>query len=546
MSLQAKFSNEIPEETARVARAIYPKGNLFMKIRDEIGDLFQDQDFADLYPVMGQRSLSPSRLALVLIMQYLSDYSDRQAAEAVRDQISWKYLLGLKLADQGFHYSVLSEFRQRLVEANAQEGLFNPILEKLQEKGLLSGRQKQRSDATHVLAQIRNLNRLELVGEAMRVTLNRLAQIAPDWLEDFMPSDWLDRYAQRFNTWHLPKELSKRQALVLEIGQAAYRLLEQLYQQRQELPLVQIREVEALRQIWIQQFWLNENDAVQLREVGNLPQGAQLIVSPFDLEARFSQESHAKKWLGYKVHLTETCAEDAPRLLTDVQTTAATRADHQQTGLIQAALCAKGLRPEEHYFDGGYASLENLVQSRAQAIAIYSPMRLNTSWQAQTEQGFSSANFFIDWERKQLLCPNGKSSLTWSESQPKTEAPSIAIRFAAEDCQACPVKLPCTKASVRHLKIHPRERHQALEQARSHAASADFKEKYRIRAGVEGTISMAIRHCDLRHSPFIGLQKTALHSLLVASALNILQALNWLNDVPIATTRKSPLKTFAA
>ncbi|MBL8157414.1 MAG: transposase, partial [Anaerolineae bacterium] len=147
MSLQERMWREIPEETARIARTIYPKGNLFMQIRDELGELFSDADFADLYPRKGQGGISPSLLASVLVMQSLADYSDRQAAEAVRDQISWKYALGLELDAPGFDYSVLSEFRQRLVEAGAHERLFQPVLEKLAAKGLLKGRGKQRTDA---------------------------------------------------------------------------------------------------------------------------------------------------------------------------------------------------------------------------------------------------------------------------------------------------------------------------------------------------------------------------------------------------------------
>src|SRR5215207_2081656 len=276
MSLQPRLSREVPEETARVAQAIYPKGNLFMKIRDELGDLFEDAVFAELYPPSGQYSLSPSLLALVLVMQYIADYTDREAAEAVRDQISWKYALGLELESQGFDFSVLSEFRKRLVENDAQAKVFNPILEKLQAKGLLKGKAKQRTDATHVLAQVRSLNRLELVGEAMRVALNRLAQVAPQWLHGQLSVDWLDRYAERFNSWHLPKALSKRQTLILQIGVDGYQLLDWFYHRSEQLPKLQLAEVEALRQIWVQQFWLNADDEVQLREPDNMPKGAQL------------------------------------------------------------------------------------------------------------------------------------------------------------------------------------------------------------------------------------------------------------------------------
>lgn len=545
MSLQPK-SSAVPNETARVARAIYPKGNLYMKLRDELGDFMEDADFAELYSPRGQPSLSPSCLALVLIMQYLADYSDRQAAEAVRDQISWKYALGLPLESQGFDYSVLSEFRKRLVESNAQEKIFNAILGKLSEKGLLKGSKKQRTDASHVLARVRNLNRLELVGEALRVSLNRLAECVPTWLESRLPATWYERYAERFNTWHLPKDLKERQALILQIGADGYALLDWLYQDREQVQLSKIDEIEAMRQIWIQQFWLDENDVVQLREAKNMPKGAKLIASPFDSEARFSQEAHGKAWLGYKSHFTETCDENAPRILTHVQSVAATEHDSQACPRIQAALAAKGLAPQEHYLDMGYNSLANLLASRAADIAIFSPMRILSQWQSRQVDGLGLETFFIDWAAQKVQCPNAKFSKTWFERANEQGLAIIRIRFDAKDCQVCPLQAKCTKAPARSLKLYPKDWHETLKQARKDQKSPEFKEKYRIRAGIEGTISMAVRDCDLRHSPFIGLAKTSLHALLVASALNVIRAFNWIDDVPLATTRKSRLAKKAA
>lgn len=546
MSLQPQMSREVPEETARVAQAIYPKGNLFMKIRDELGDLFEDVVFTELYPQTGQHSLSPSLLALVLVMQYIADYTDRQAAEAVRDQISWKYVLGLELESQGFDFSVLSEFRKRLVENEAQAKIFNLILEKLQAKGLLKGKSKQRTDATHVLAQVRNLNRLELVGEAMRVTLNHFVQVAPEWLHEHMPVAWFDRYAERFNSWHLPKDLSQRQALMLQIGADGYQLLDWFYHASERLPKVEMKEIEALRQIWVQQFWLNADDEVQLREPNNMPKGAHLIMSPFDLEARFSRERSGKTWLGYKSHVTETCTVDAPRIITHVQTVVATTNDNQSCTPIQKALLEKSLKPDEHYLDAGYSSLTNLLDSRALDIDMFSPMRTAVNWQSQAATGFGLDTFFIDWDAQTVQCPSGKTSNVWSESYNTNAVPIIHVRFAKSDCQDCPFKVNCTKAQSRSLKLYARDYYEALAAARLREKTAEFKEKYRVRSGIEGTISMAVRDADLRHSPFIGLQKTALHALLVASALNIIRALNWLNEVPLATSRKSPLHTFAA
>src|SRR3954453_16195151 len=172
MSLKPAGVQPGPEEAAPVPRAAFRKGNPLLQLRDELGTIFSDDGFADLFPRLGQPGLPPWRLALVTILQFRENLPDRQAAEAVRARIDWKYLLGLELADPGFDHSVLGEFRSRLLEGRAEERLLGQLLDACPARGLLKARGRQRTDATHVLASIRVLNRLELLGETLRAALN--------------------------------------------------------------------------------------------------------------------------------------------------------------------------------------------------------------------------------------------------------------------------------------------------------------------------------------------------------------------------------------
>src|SRR5207247_2459652 len=147
-----------------VAHAAFPKGNPYLLLRDTLGTIFQDNDFAACFPLEGQPSLPPWRLALVTIMQFREHLADRQAAEAVRARIDWKYLLGLELTDPGFDFSLLHDFRDRILTKAAEQHLLDSLLTALKARGLLASGGKQRTDATHVLAAIRTLNRLECVG----------------------------------------------------------------------------------------------------------------------------------------------------------------------------------------------------------------------------------------------------------------------------------------------------------------------------------------------------------------------------------------------
>ena len=197
MSLQPQEITPVPEETRRVARAAFPKGNIYVRMRDEIGTIFNDPMFDAVFPARGQPAESPWRLALITVMQFAEGLSDRQAAEAVRCRIDWKYALSLELTDPGGDASVLCEFRSRLIDGGAGPALLEAMLSRFKERGLLKARGQQRTDSTHVLAAIRTLNRLESIGETLRAALSCLATVAPDWLSGLVAADWFERYATR-------------------------------------------------------------------------------------------------------------------------------------------------------------------------------------------------------------------------------------------------------------------------------------------------------------------------------------------------------------
>jgi transposase len=197
MSLRPNGFTRIPAETARVARAAFPKGCLAMRARDELGALFTDEQFAELFAARGRPAWSPARLALVLVLQFVEGLTDRQAADAVRGRLDWKYALGLELCDPGFDASVLTEFRARLIADGQTERLLTLMLVCLRERGLLGKSGRQRTDATHVHMAVRDLHRLEQVIETLRAALEALAVVAPAWLGGLVPHDWTRRYGQR-------------------------------------------------------------------------------------------------------------------------------------------------------------------------------------------------------------------------------------------------------------------------------------------------------------------------------------------------------------
>jgi transposase len=218
MSLQPQKLPEIPELTARIARRLHPKGNKYMWLRDELNVIYGDEQFMSLYPKSGQYAEQPWRLGMMCVIQYMENYTDRQACEALKERIDLKYALSLELDDPGFDFSVLSEFRSRLIEGGLEEAMLTTLLNICREKGWLKERGKQRTDSTHVEAAIRLTNRMVLVGETLRAALNSLAVVVPDWLRSHVPQEWYSRYEKRMEDFHFPKEAKKCVLMIEQIG----------------------------------------------------------------------------------------------------------------------------------------------------------------------------------------------------------------------------------------------------------------------------------------------------------------------------------------
>src|SRR5216684_7000013 len=194
MSLKSHGLESIPEETRQLVERLCPKGTTVTQLRDELGPIYSDEQFAHLFAHRGRAAEAPWRLALVTVLQAIEGLTDRQAAEAVHTRIDWLYALALPLDDPGFDYSILSDFRQRLLEAQAHDLILEPILQLCRQRGWLKAHGKQRTDATAVLARVRALSSLESVGESLRAALNALAQQEPEWLSAHLNPQWFERY----------------------------------------------------------------------------------------------------------------------------------------------------------------------------------------------------------------------------------------------------------------------------------------------------------------------------------------------------------------
>src|SRR3954467_12386416 len=296
MCLHPEPIGEIPPETIRIARAAFPKGTVVMRLRDEVSELYRDEDFVRFYPKRGQPAFAPWRLALVTVLQFLEQLSDRQAAEAVRSRIDWKYALGLELTDPGFHFSILAEFRARLVDGQSKHLLLDTMLERFQQRGLVKARGKQRTDSTYVLAAVRDLHLLELVAETLRATLDDLAAVVPEWLRGIAQPAWFERYAHRVEDYRLPKSREKREVLALTIGADGFLLLDALDATCAPAAARKVPMVETLRKVWRIHYGQDDGQ-LRWKRSDELPTTGERLQSPYDPEAHYSAK-RGFEWVG--------------------------------------------------------------------------------------------------------------------------------------------------------------------------------------------------------------------------------------------------------
>jgi transposase len=546
MCLRSQPIPPVPDETARVARAAFPNGNTYLQLRDELGTFFVDGDVAALYPARGQPAMAPWRLALVTIFQFMEDLSDRQAATAVRARIDWTYALGLELTDPGFDSTVLVEFRARLIAGSAEGRLLETILTRCRERGWLKARGRQRTDATHVRASVRAVTRLACVVEAMRYALNTLATVAPDWLLGHCRPEWTDRYKRRCEESHLPAGPDVRRRFAEQIGRDGSVLLDAIFTPDAPPWLRQLPAVDVLRRVRVQQFYRTADNLTWRTEAEGTPRSDTFISSPFDTDARYATK-RSTSWIGYKVHLTETCDDDAPPRITHVVTTAAPTADGEVTPRVHAALREKGLLPAKHLADTAYVDAELLVDSREEfGVDLIGPTRPDDRWQAKAGAGFAAGDFVVDWEKKQAPCPAGKCSSSWTPAVDRGHNDVIKIKFSKRDCQACPSRAACTRAACRTITVRPQDQYVALQTARAREETEEFRAEYARRAGIEGTISPGVRAFGMRRSRSAGAAKTHLQHVATAAAINLVRISSWLMDEPREKTRTSAFAKLMA
>ncbi len=518
MCLKAQAPWPMPIETASVGEALLKDDSPYRLVGDKLFAGLSDTDFADLYSVEGKPGISPVILAFVTVFQFMEKLPDRQAAEALRMRIDWKYALHLPLTYAGFDYSVLSEFRGRLLAHAAEGRVFDHLVSEFRAWGLITKRGRQRTDSIAMLTKVRRLSRLELVVETLRVAVGAMLKADRAWSEHILPPSWEAQYGERFVMQRHRRE--EWATYDQRVGLDGQWLLERLVAGEVPAVIQALPEVQVLKTVWLQQF--QDTGAKVVYQAGTTYDGYAQIQTPHDPDARYSKK-RVQEWVGGKVQVTETDDEDQPHLITDIAATCSSHTDYTALPEIQTRLQERQCLPAKQYVDSGYVSGPNLAYSVQQAIDLIGPVFAVISRQSKIPQGITTEQFVIDLVKGQATCPAGYSVLpdfVW--------AGKVRFRFPDEACASCALRARCcTGARGRTLCVGTT--YPLLQAARQRQTTEAFQGDYhKHRSGIEGCLSSLVRGLGLRVSRYIGHRKRHVQALFSGTAANLKRVAHWL------------------
>ena len=462
-----------------------------------------DDQFADMYQERGRKPLSPSRSICITVLQYMFKVSDRAAVENTIRRRDWRIALGIDSNWEGFHPSVLCTFRQRLIAHEMQRVMFDAVLDRLRELGLLSKHKRLRVDATHIVSDVAILSRADSIREALRVVVHNLYKHYPSLHADPAFVRLHDEYGEE--VW-VGSVRSANQDLA-ELGRDGQALLE-LCGDRP------VKGKEVLAQMLEENFVFSENAPPEPLDKDQRPKDH--VLTPHEPDARRGKKGD-DLWIGDKVHIVETADEEQPNFIVDVMSTDPRLHDSQV--VEEVAQRAQTALPEASQLvaDGGYASAENTLIAREAGLDLICPPHGSNS-----KGLLPISEFEIDLAGRVAICPAGHRNCGWSIGKRE-----MRIRFPAAACNDCPRRAECTtSAEGRTLTLG--RNYDQLVLNRDRAQTDEFKELYARRAGIEATISHLIRDCGLRRSRYRSGPKRALHAIFAATALNVRRLLHCL------------------
>jgi len=493
------------------------KNDLCSTIQREIAPLVQVEDFESMYKAGGRPPISPKVLILVLIMQYIERLSDRSAAENLRYRIDWKIAFGLELEFKGINHSTLVYFRDRLLKNDKASYAFDRVLKHLVTVGLVKKNSKQRIDSSHVVGQVRELSRIELLHETLRLFCIDVESLSLENLGAGM-REMLAYYGEKISIRGISD--AQKDRFAREAGIAMQECIVWAEDSKDAGKINTMPSFLTLKKVFTQNFICEDEtpakptQPVKLKKIAT---GKDHISSPHDPESRYATKGK-KSWLGYKAQVAETVTEDEcdVNFITHIDANEATDHDSAAVSTFVESQNDAGIAPSIIFGDTHYNSTENISECSSLGITLMGPCS-----PVPTKKTNSKTNDFEIAESAgdlSVRCPNGnvsQSNSRWADGR-------VRGKFSHEYCGSCEIVPVCpVKKSDGVIIIRPE--HDILKERRALMETQEFKREMYRRNGIEGTISGLVRGQRMRNCRFRGISKLQLQLKFTGAAANIVR-----------------------
>ena len=474
-------------------------------IKEELVPLIKDSDFEDMYKDGGRPPISPRLLVLVLLMQFLEGLSDRAAARNLKFRLDWKIAFELSLEFASIHPTTLTHFRDRLIANEAASYAFDRILEHLTRKGLIKANGKQRIDSTHIIGFVRELSRIELLHETLRLFSQDVGIYKSEMDENLLTHQ--ERYVDKVSTYRMTDADKKFAIQQSGLAMKAFQIWANATPAGEE--------VRAMKSFKILSIVFEQNfiDKATDPELIKVSTGKGHICSPHESEAEYANKGK-KGWIGYKAQVAETVNDDGSQnFITHIELTAATDFDGDCVESVINDLESKQIMPSELYGDTHYNTCHNIKILKSKAVDLKGEVMPISNAKATKDLDFE-----IRLEENKVICPMGIESKFFRHKPNRT----VSASFPKQACIQCLRREICQPKKRGKIYIQ-RPTNPTLDQRRKQLEDPVYRKDLNHRNGVEGTISGLVRGQKLRRCRYRGKAKGQLQTKMSGAAANVMR-----------------------
>jgi len=498
-------------DTEQFVDRLIPADSFYRQFRELVWPLIRDEDFETLYCASnGRPAISPSLLAMALLVQFHENLSDREMENACRYDLRIKFALGLTGDERPFDHSSLGDFRARLMAQAKEKDIFDRILNRLIAEGLIAKDEPQRIDATHVIADIAIPSMITLVKKGVAEVLKPLGKRHEAQHRQVTQDVDLSRYTKNaVNQTHpgRPDEGKRERHLVDAVRDA--RKVIAATDSIEGDPILR-RRVDMLKRIL--QENIEESPGGTPKEKDYKAKPKDLLVSLIDPDARYGAKSVSKHFTGYKANITESTGNC---FITNVKAMPGNRPDGETMVEAVTEQQAHELRPAKLIGDTAYGDGSYRKALGEQGTTVVAPLR---DANPRTKAIYTKSMFQHDEERKTLTCPAG---VTVKEYYFETGRETHMFHFPLAVCGACEHRPRCTNSKEKRRVVGITDYNKELRAAEIYNRTDAFKRDMKLRPPVEGKLSELVRYHGLRRARYRGLAKLQLQCCFTAAAVNV-------------------------